>query len=113
MGTPQIINKKLVKDINDNCWIDGYFSYTDKDWEKYRKRCKLSTFSSNQSFKKIFEELQKNKIVYLYQSKQLNIYLKKRPIQTFVLLKKNSLKVNVQFHPPSLLLRCLSNHRAK
>lgn len=62
VGKPQIINKKLVKDINDNCWIDGYFSYTDKDWEKYDKRCKLSTFSSTQNTNNIFEELQKIKL---------------------------------------------------
>ena len=77
VGTPQIINKKLVKEINDNCWIDDYFSYVKNGWKEYDKRCKLSTFSSTQNVKNIFEELQKNKIVYLYQSNQFNIYLKK------------------------------------
>ena len=35
VGTPQIINKKLVKDINDNCWIEDYLS--DKAREDYHK----------------------------------------------------------------------------
>ncbi|MBX4132702.1 hypothetical protein JMI89_03535 [Frischella sp. Ac48] len=77
VGTPQIINKKLVKDINDNCRIDDYFSYTEEKQKEYHKKCKLSTFSSTQNVRNIFEELQKNKIVYLYQSNQFNIYLKK------------------------------------
>ena len=104
VGKPQIINKKLVKDINDNCWIDGYFSYEEEDWKKYRKRCKLSTFSSNQSFKKIFEELQKNKIVYLYQSNQFNIYLKKTTDTGICLVEEKQLEGECAISPTKFII---------
>ena len=102
VGTPQIINKKLVKDINDNCWIEDYFS--DKAREDYHKRCKLSTFPSTQNVRNIFEELQKNKIVYLYQSKQFNIYLKKTTDTDICLVEEKQLEGECAISPTKFII---------
>ena len=102
VGKPQIINKKLVKDINDNCWIEDYFS--DKAREDYHKRCKLSTFSSTQNTNNIFEELQKNKIVYLYQSKQFNIYLKKTTDTGICLVEEKQLEGECAISPTKFII---------
>ena len=102
VGKPQIINKKLVKDINDNCWIEDYFS--DKAREDYHKRCKLSTFPSTQNVRNIFEELQKNKIVYLYQSKQFNIYLKKTTDTDICLVEEKQLEGECAISPTKFII---------
>ena len=104
VGTPQIINKKLVKEINDNCWIDDYFSYVKNGWKEYDKRCKLSTFSSTQNVKNIFEELQKNKIVYLYQSNQFNIYLKKTTDTKKCLVEEKQLEGECAISPEQFII---------
>lgn len=77
IGTPKIANKSVVKLINNNCHIDDYFGYTEKDWDKYNKRCILSTFSQTPSSKILFENVIENKKVYVFRSNKFNLYLTK------------------------------------
>ena len=57
LGNPQVANKSVVKLINNNCHIDDYFGYTKKDWDKYNKRCVLSTFSQTPYYEILFDKV--------------------------------------------------------
>jgi hypothetical protein len=82
IGKANIINKSVVKLINDNCRINSYFDYTENDWKEYDKRCVLSTFSSTLNFDNILKEIEKSKSVYIFRSNTFNLYLKKT-VDTF------------------------------